>query len=119
MRCVCNHIIGSRVAQDNTVLFLSQHFLNLNGLTREHLFLTAPLTANRWLPAPPFEEGRRVFPPICPGCFLFSMVTCLPVTHSQVCVQKTELGCVYGQPGGDGHVLGPHSIGQNSGVKPA
>ena len=62
MRCVCSHIIRSRVAQDNTVLFLSQHFLNLSGLTREHLFLTAPLTVNRWLPAPPFEEGLRVFP---------------------------------------------------------
>lgn len=33
-------------------------------------------------------------------------------------MQKIALGCAYGQPDGDGHVLGPHSIDQNSGVKP-
>ena len=40
------------------------------------------------------------------------------MTRSQECVQKIELGCVYEQPDGDGCILGPHSIGQNSGVKP-
>ena len=64
VRCACSQIIRSRVAQDNTVLFLGQHFLNLSSLNREHLFLTAPLAASRWLPVPPLEEGLGVFPPL-------------------------------------------------------